>query len=918
MPAAGQLPTHTQSLAGIDGIMYEPFGDITLTWSDLTPGATYEVYVFGHDPFDSAQTQQVTITGADSPVTFTQSSVDHQLLFVNDRAGDINQTLVSYAKIVAADASGTIVIQVDPFDLFDSTALGGVALRPVQAPPIPTISIGPATLSQAEGQTGSTSFNFQVSLSENPSAPVTVRVDTANGSATVADGDYTAINNRVLTFNPNGSLSQTVTVNVSGDRKVELNETFTVNLSNPSGATIASGTATATIQNDDSATLSINDLTMAEGNAPATTAFTFTVTLSAAVDAGVSVDFATADDTATVADSDYSANSGTLSFSGNAGETKTITVNVTGDNKVERDERFFVNLSNLLAAGRNVTIADNQGFGTISNDDSATLSINDVTMAEGNTAGTTAFTFTVTLSAAVQGGFNVAYTTNNGTATTADGDYVDNDGSLTFAGTAGETKTITVLVNKDAKVEADETFTVLLGALSNLGAGVAASKITVQSTGGDGVISNDDTATLTIDDVTLNEGTGAGTTSFTFTVTLSAAVQGGFNVAYTTNNGTATTADSDYVDNDGSLTFAGTAGETKTITVLVNKDAKVEADETFTVLLGALEPGRGGRCVEHHGASHGRRRRDQQRRHGHAVDQRPDANEGTGAGTTSFTFTVTLQRGGARRVQRGLHDEQRHSHDGGRRLCGQRRQPDVRGNGGGDEDDHGAGQQGRQGRGGRDVHGAVGSDLEPGAGVAASKITVQSTGGDGVISNDDTATLSINDVTAERRDGSGNDVVHVHGDAERGGARRVQRGLHHEQRHSHDGGQRLCGQRWQPDVRRHGGGDEDDHGAGQQGRQGRSGRDVYGAVGMLSNLGAGVAASKITVQSTGGDGVITNDDAAAERHVECRPRAWRKRPARPRSRRRCPPCRDRTSLSIWPSPARPRTSATTRAPPRRS
>ena len=66
------------------------------------------------------------------------------------------------------------------------------------------------------------------------------------------------------------------------------------------------------------------------------------------------------------------------------------------------------------------------------------------------------YVFTVTLNNAVAGGFVVAYTTNDGTATVTDGDYVDNDGSLNFAGTAGESHSITVQVKHDAKVEADE------------------------------------------------------------------------------------------------------------------------------------------------------------------------------------------------------------------------------------------------------------------------------------------------------------------------------------------------------------------------------------------------------------------------------------------------------------------------------
>ncbi len=209
---------------------------------------------------------------------------------------------------------------------------------------------------------------------------------------------------------------------------------------------------------------------------------------------------------------------------------------------------------------------------------------------EGTGGTTTAFTFSVTLDNAVQGGFGIAYTTDDSTATVADLDYVDNDGTLNFVGSAGEVQTITVLVNHDSKVEADETFTVALGLISGLGVGIDPTDVTVAGSPQTGTIQNDDTATVTLASVNASqvEGTGGTTTAFTFSVTLDNPVQGGFDLAYTTNDGTATVADNDYVDNDGGLTFLGTAGETQTITVLVNHDAKVEADELFTVALGVF------------------------------------------------------------------------------------------------------------------------------------------------------------------------------------------------------------------------------------------------------------------------------------------------------------------------------------------
>ena len=112
--------------------------------------------------------------------------------------------------------------------------------------------------------------------------------------------------------------------------------------------------------------LSVNNVSLKEGNtgtAPATS-FNFTVTLAAAATETVTVNFATANGTA-VAGTDYAAGSGTLTFT--PGQlTKTITVLVTGDKVKETNETFFVNLSGVSA---NATIGDGQGVGTIINDD---------------------------------------------------------------------------------------------------------------------------------------------------------------------------------------------------------------------------------------------------------------------------------------------------------------------------------------------------------------------------------------------------------------------------------------------------------------------------------------------------------------------------------------------------------------------
>ena len=203
-------------------------------------------------------------------------------------------------------------------------------------------------------------------------------------------------------------------------------------------------------------TISINDVTLAEGNA-GTTSFVFTVTRSNNAGA-ISVDYSTADGTA-AAPLDYTAISATtINFAVGGALTQTVTVLVNGDTTVEPNKQFFVNLSNCV--GCNIT--DLQGVGTIINDDSSplpTISINDVSKTEGN-SGTKNFVFTVTRSGDTTGISSVNFATAGGTAT-AGSDYVSKSGTLNFA--AGQTTgTITIRVIGNTVVEPNETFFVNL------------------------------------------------------------------------------------------------------------------------------------------------------------------------------------------------------------------------------------------------------------------------------------------------------------------------------------------------------------------------------------------------------------------------------------------------------------------------
>ena len=229
------------------------------------------------------------------------------------------------------------------------------------APPRPVeISIADATVT--EGNTGTNTASFTVTLSAPSTQTVTVQYNTAGGSAG-SGTDFTAASG-LLTFAP-GETSKTISVSVAGDVVDEHDETFSVGLSNPTNGIVVDGLATGTILDNDAApTVVIRDVSGNEGRKNTTSVFLFEVVLSAPSEKVVSVNFSTANGTATTADGDYVAASGTLVF--NPGETlKRISVAVRGDNRRESNETFLVNLSSVT----NAVLGDGQAVGTILDDD---------------------------------------------------------------------------------------------------------------------------------------------------------------------------------------------------------------------------------------------------------------------------------------------------------------------------------------------------------------------------------------------------------------------------------------------------------------------------------------------------------------------------------------------------------------------
>jgi hypothetical protein len=223
----------------------------------------------------------------------------------------------------------------------------------------PSLQISDATVN--EGHAGTRTVTFTVTLSAPYDRVVTIDFATADSLA-VASSDYQAASG-TLTFEP-GQTTKTVVVLVNGDRFGEPDETFAVSLSGPTNALVADGQGVGRIL-DDEPRISVTDVTKAEGGRNKTTLFTFTVALSAAYDQPVTVSFRTVNISATTGDGDYIARTGTLTFA--RGETtKTITIEVKGDNKREADEYFLLDLYDNSG---NSWFTKNRGEGWILNDD---------------------------------------------------------------------------------------------------------------------------------------------------------------------------------------------------------------------------------------------------------------------------------------------------------------------------------------------------------------------------------------------------------------------------------------------------------------------------------------------------------------------------------------------------------------------
>uniref|UniRef100_UPI002490BAD3 Calx-beta domain-containing protein n=1 Tax=Aquimarina algiphila TaxID=2047982 RepID=UPI002490BAD3 len=399
-----------------------------------------------------------------------------------------------------------------------------------------------------------------------------VDVSTADGTATTADSDYTAVTAQTLTFAGTAGESETFNITLGGDTKVEADETASISMSGLSPGTVASGDidvtdgATLTINNDDQATVTIANVSGNEDNG----AITVTVIVDNAIDGGFDVDVSTADGTATTVNSDYTAvTAQTLTFAGMAGETETFTITPTADATSEPDETVIIGMSGLSPAtvtSGDINITDGATL-TILNDDAAVLSIVATTQAAENTTnGLFTISTTNQFSTPVTVNLSVTGTATSGTDFTALG--------TTFIFPANtNSATINVPVIADNLVESNETVIVTLTGTNN---GI----VTIGSADNATVtITDDDVALLSITATTQAE---EGTTNGVYTVSTTNEFSTPVMVTIST-TGTAISG-TDYDDLGSSFMFPANTSS-MTIPLSVIDDNIVELDETVILTM---------------------------------------------------------------------------------------------------------------------------------------------------------------------------------------------------------------------------------------------------------------------------------------------------------------------------------------------
>ena len=272
---------------------------------------------------------------------------------------------------------------------------------------------------------------------------------------------------------------------------------------------------------------------------------------------------------------DYTLVTGNITFPTNSanGDMQTITVDITDDIQLEPTENYNLTLSNI--SGGLVHFTDSIGLGAITDNDAASISMDSVEVNED--AGIAIFT--VTLKGHVQDSFSVDFISSDSTAL-AGSDYNTSTGTITFPDDSsdGTIQTISIPIIDDNFVEPDEYYSVII---SNITGGL----VTIADSVGIGLIIDNDQASVSINNVRVDESDG----NAIFTLTLTGNIQDAVSLDFETSERSAAEG-SDFTNRSGTVTFpaGSTNGSTGIISVPIIDNSTVEPEEYFHVSLSNL------------------------------------------------------------------------------------------------------------------------------------------------------------------------------------------------------------------------------------------------------------------------------------------------------------------------------------------
>ena len=521
------------TVTGVDNHVDNP-SDLTTSITHAVTGADYETAGVTADPVsvtltDDDATPTVTLSlsdtsisenGGTSTVTASLSGASSEAVILAVGASpssglslSSNTTLTIAAGSTASTGAVTITATDDTTDALDKTVSvtatvsgtsgvsnpSDVTLTITDDDDPPSLSI--SSPSVTEGDSGSVTLTFEVTLSAASGKEITVDYADAGSGTATSGTDYTALTSGTLTFIA-GDTSKDIAVSVTGDTLDEANETVVVTISSASNATISTATGTGTITDDDATptvTLSLSSTSISENGGTSTVTASLSGASSEAVILAVGASPSSG--------FSLSTNTTLTIAAGSTASTGAVTITATDDTTDAADKTVSVTATVSGTSG----VADPSAVTlTITDDDAApSLSISSPSVTEGD-SGSVTLTFEVTLSAASGKEITVDYAdAGSGTATSGTDYTALASGTLTFS--VGDTsKDIAVSVTGDTLDEANETVVVTISSASNA---------TISTATGTGTITDDDaapTVTLALASSTISEN--GGTTTVTATL----------------------------------------------------------------------------------------------------------------------------------------------------------------------------------------------------------------------------------------------------------------------------------------------------------------------------------------------------------------------------------------------------------------